>query len=69
MQLKSACNVESGSYMAGKIKMKERKWSDFIHTSSSLLIFIFNKRGLGRIPQKKKGFNQDQTDLAHLLAN
>ena len=40
-------------YMAGKIKMRERKWSDFIHTSSSLLIFIFNKRGLGRIPRKR----------------
>ena len=47
--------------------MKETKWSEFIHTSSLLhLIFTFYKRGLGRIPRKENGFNQDQTNLAHL---
>ena len=50
--------------------MKETKWSDFIHTSSLLhLILTFNKRGLGRIPRKENGFNQDQKNVAHLLAN
>ena len=36
------------------------------------MIFMFDKWGLGRIPIKENGFNQDQKDqkiLAHLLAN
>ena len=50
--------------------MKETKWSDFIDTSSlQHLIFMFNKRGLGKIPRKENGLNQDQKNLAHLLAN
>ena len=51
---------------------EETKWSDldFIHASSLLhLIFTFNKRGLGRIPRKENGFNQDQKNMAHFLAN
>ena len=49
---------------------EETKWSDFIHVSSLLhLKFTFNIRGLGRIPRKENGFNQDQKNSAHLLAN
>ena len=52
--------------------MKVKKWSDFIHKSSlSHLIIMYNKRGLGRTedPQKRNGFNLDQKNVAHLLAN
>ena len=30
---------------------------------------MYNKRGLGRIPWKENGFNQDQKKLAHPLDN
>ena len=47
---------------------EETKWSESIHTSSLLhLLFTYNKRG--KNPQKKNGFNQDQKNLAHFLAN
>ena len=37
--------------------MKEKRWSDFIHTLSLIhLIFMFNKQGLGRIPRKVNSF-------------